>query len=49
MLALATLLTVVSGGRYLIDALPLFRADPDVPEIRTEEQRRTPARRDARG
>jgi CDP-diacylglycerol---glycerol-3-phosphate 3-phosphatidyltransferase len=32
-LAVAAILTVVSGVRYFVDALPLFRADPEVPEV----------------
>ena len=33
MLYLAAALTVISGIRYFVDAWPLFRADPEVPEI----------------
>ena len=32
-LGLAAVLTVVSGVRYLVDAWPLVRSDPDVPEV----------------
>jgi CDP-diacylglycerol--glycerol-3-phosphate 3-phosphatidyltransferase len=33
LLYLAAALTIVSGIRYFVDAWPLFRADPEVPEI----------------
>jgi CDP-diacylglycerol---glycerol-3-phosphate 3-phosphatidyltransferase len=33
MLYLAAAITVVSGIRYFVDAWPLFRADPEVPEV----------------
>jgi CDP-diacylglycerol---glycerol-3-phosphate 3-phosphatidyltransferase len=33
LMALAVALTLVSGARYFVDALPLFRADPEVPEV----------------
>jgi CDP-diacylglycerol--glycerol-3-phosphate 3-phosphatidyltransferase len=33
LLYLAAILTVVSGIRYFVDAWPLFRADPEVPEV----------------
>jgi CDP-diacylglycerol---glycerol-3-phosphate 3-phosphatidyltransferase len=29
----ATALTIISGIRYFIDALPLFQSDPEVPEV----------------
>jgi CDP-diacylglycerol--glycerol-3-phosphate 3-phosphatidyltransferase len=33
LLGFAALLTVVSGVRYFVDAWPLFRSDPEVPEV----------------
>jgi CDP-diacylglycerol--glycerol-3-phosphate 3-phosphatidyltransferase len=33
LLYFAAILTVVSGLRYFVDAWPLFRADPEVPEV----------------
>jgi CDP-diacylglycerol--glycerol-3-phosphate 3-phosphatidyltransferase len=33
LMAAAAALTVISGIRYFIDALPLFQSDPEVPEV----------------
>lgn len=47
-LILAAVLTIVSGARYFVDALPLFRRRIAIHEVPREEQRRVAAGGDGR-